>query len=62
MKYHFKMSEVKMEEVTTEPKQKTIMDIIKSKLTPIEMLVFSHNIKELMKKELREEVKNNKKK
>ena len=61
MKYHFKMSEVKMEEVK-EPKPTNMMDIIKSKLTPIEMLVFTHNIKELMKKELREEVKNKKQK
>ena len=61
MKYRIKMGSTELEEVTTEPKQKTIMDIIKEKLTPIEMLVFSHNIKELMKKELKQELKTNKK-
>jgi hypothetical protein len=62
MKYRIKMGSTELEEVTTEPKQQTIMDIIKSKLTPIELLVFSHNIKEQMRKELREEVKNKKQK
>ena len=49
-----------MEEV--KPKPKNMMDIIKSKLTPIEYLIFTHNITELVKKELKKEFKINKKK
>ena len=51
MKYRLKMGDVKMEEVKETPKN--MMDIIKSKLTPIEYLIFTHNITELVKKELK---------
>jgi hypothetical protein len=51
MKYKFSTKETKMEEV--KPTSKNMMDIIKSKLTPIEYLIFTHNITELVKKELK---------
>jgi len=60
MKYRLKMNSSEMEEV--KPKSKNMMDIIKSKLTPIEYLIFTYNITELVKKELKEEFKINKKK
>jgi len=60
MKYKFSTKKTEMEEV--KPKSKNMMDIIKSKLTPIEYLIFTHNITELVKKELKEELKINKKK
>ena len=60
MKYRLKMNSSEMEEV--KPKSKNMMDIIKSKLTPIEYLIFTHNITELVKKELKAELKINKKK
>jgi len=55
MKYKFSTKKTEMEEV--KPKSKNMMDIIKSKLTPIEYLIFTHNITELVKKELKEELK-----
>jgi len=60
MKYRLKMNSSEMEEV--KPKSKNMMDIIKSKLTPIEYLIFTYNITELVKKELKEDLKINKKK
>lgn len=56
MKYRLKMNSSEMEEV--KPKSKNMMDIIKSKLTPIEFVILVHEIK----KELKAELKINKKK
>ena len=55
MKYRLKMNSLEMEEV--KPKQTTI-ELIKSKLTPIEFVILVHEIK----KELKEELRINKKK
>ena len=55
MKYRLKMGDVKMEEV--KPKSKRI-ELIKEKLTAIEFCILVHEIK----KELKEELKINKKK
>jgi len=56
MKYKFSTKETELEEV--KPTSKNMMDIIKSKLTPIEFVILVHEIK----KELKQELKINKKK
>ena len=55
MKYRLKMNSLEMEEV--KPKSKMI-ELIKEKLTPIEFVILVHEIK----KELKAELKINKKK
>jgi len=60
MKYKFSTKETELEEV--KPTSENMMDIIKSKLTPIEYLILTHSITEQVKKELKQELKINKKK
>ena len=51
------MAETEMQEVPETTSGKTIMDVIKSKLTKIEYLVFTHNITELVKKQMKQELR-----
>ena len=52
------MGSTELEEVTTEPTSgKTMMDVIKNKLTKIEYLIMTHHITELVKKQMKEELR-----
>jgi DNA-binding LytR/AlgR family response regulator len=57
MRYKINMAEKEMQEVPETTSSKTMVDIIKSKLTKIEYLIMTHHITELVKKQMKEELR-----